>query len=86
MDKPQSTNRRFSLFTTKEKRNKIIDTTLNVVDASLKALDGSVDFLPGAGAAVKVLQLIVEQLRVSVRSNYSLCWCLTVRYTENTLE
>jgi hypothetical protein len=77
MDKPQSTRNRFSLLPTKEKRDKAIDTTLDVVDKSLKLLDGSVDFLPGAGAAVKALQLIVEQLRVSVRYSFSLSWDLT---------
>jgi hypothetical protein len=77
MDKPQSTRNRFSFLPKKEKRDKAIDTTLDVVDKSLKLLDGSVDFLPGAGAAVKALQLIVEQLRVSVRYSFSLSWDLT---------
>jgi hypothetical protein len=84
MDKPQSTRSRFSLLPTKEKRDKAIDTTLDVIDASLKLLDGSVDFLPGAGAAVSVLQLIVEQLRVSVRYSFSPCWGLTQWDTQKT--
>jgi hypothetical protein len=62
-----------SSLATKEKRDRAIDKTLDVVDASLKLLDGSVDFLPGARAVVSVLQLIVEQLRVSVGYNLSLC-------------
>jgi hypothetical protein len=84
MDKPQSNRSRFSLLPTKEKRDRTIDTILDVVDASLKLLDGSVDFLPGAGAAVNVLQLTVEQLRVSVDCSFSLFWFLTRWDTQKT--
>jgi hypothetical protein len=84
MEKSQSARNRFSLLPTKEKRDRAIDTTLDVIDASLKLLDGSVDFFPGAGAAVSVLQLIVEQLRVRVCYSFSPCWGLKQRDSQKT--
>jgi hypothetical protein len=74
-----------NLFRTKPKRDKAIDTTLDIVDTSLKVLDGAVDFLPGVGAVVNVLQLIVKQLRVSVVQSPFVLEFDTV-CIENTLE
>jgi hypothetical protein len=78
MDKSRSSPKRLGLFPTKSKSDKAINTTLDVVDTSLKALDGVVNFLPGVGAVVNVLQEIMGQLRVSMWLSYYLCWNLTL--------
>jgi hypothetical protein len=78
MDKLKSIFDRWILFRTKPQRDKAIDTTLDAVDASLKVMDEALDFLPGIGAVVNVLQLIVGQLRVSVRFSNDLCCNLTL--------
>jgi hypothetical protein len=75
MVKPQSTHSRFSFFRTKEKRDRVIDTTLDAVDTSLKLLDAASDLLPiaGVGAVVLVLRSLVKEIRVSVRSSVYSC-------------
>ena len=71
MDSGQSSGKPSGRFFGKGKRDQVIDTTLNVIDLSLKILDGAKDFIPvaGVGGVVPVLQVLVDQIRVSTHKS-----------------
>jgi hypothetical protein len=87
MAESQSKHSRFNLFATKEKRDGVVDTTLDVFDISLKLLDATSDLLPvpGVKAVIIVLQSMVTQIRVSLKLSI-LCGVVADVETEYALK